>query len=120
MIQLIATAATFVFGLMFLPIVFPGMRVRGMSSALKAGLVGGALSAALGRIIWVLLTLIFFPVGILGAVGAFIVQVLVNLVLLRAIARAAEGVEFDGIRTTLWASVALSALQLLVRLAGPG
>ena len=120
MIQLVATAATFAFGLLFLPILFPGMRVRGMGSALKAGIVGGALSAGLGGIVWVLLTLIFFPVGLLGSVGAFLVQVIVNLLLLRAIARAVDGVEFDGIRTSLWASIALSALQVLVRLAAPG
>jgi uncharacterized membrane protein YvlD (DUF360 family) len=120
MIQLVATAATFAFGLLFLPILFPGMRVRGIGSVLWAGVIGGALSALLGKVIFVLLSLVFLPIGWLGPVGAFVVQVLVNLVLLRAIARSVDGVEFDGLRTSLWASVALTVLQTLVRLAAPG
>jgi uncharacterized membrane protein YvlD (DUF360 family) len=69
-------------------------------------------------VLWVLLSLIFFPIGLLGPVGAFAVQVLVNTLLLWGAARMADGVEFDRLRTTLWAAVALSALQILVRLAG--
>lgn len=119
MTQLIVSALSFAFGLMFLPILVPGMRVRGVGGALKAGLVCGVLSAVLGKLLLLLLTLVFFlPVVLTGPLGAFVVQALVNAILLAMTARLVDGIEFDRLRTTLWAAFALTLLQTLVRLAG--
>ncbi len=118
MVQLIASVAAFAFGLLFLPTVFSGMRVRGTSSALKAGAIGGALSVTVGKVLVAVLTLVFLPIALLGAVGVFVIQAVVNGLILMVTARMSEGVEFDGIRTTIWVAVALTALQTIVRLVG--
>jgi uncharacterized membrane protein YvlD (DUF360 family) len=120
MAQLIASILGFALGLLFLPMVIPGMRVRGTTNALKAGVVGGILSTLLGKLLLVLLTLVFFlPIVLTGPVGAFVVQGLVNAVLLWMTARLVDGIEFDRTRTTLWAAFALTALQLAARHLGP-
>jgi uncharacterized membrane protein YvlD (DUF360 family) len=114
--QLIATIVGFAAGLFFLPMVIPGMRVRGSGAALKAGIVGGILSALLGKLLLVVLTLIFFlPIVLTGPVGVFVVQALVNAILLWMTEHFVEGVEFDRFRTTLWAAFALTVLQTIAR-----
>ena len=119
MAPLIASIAAFAFGLLFLPMVFRGMRVKGgTGQALKAGLVGGVVSVAGGKVLLAILSLFFFPIVLAGAVGAFIVQVLVNLVVLVFVPRLMDGVEFDSIKTTAAAAAALSVLQVVVRLIG--
>ena len=50
--------------------------------------------------------------------GAFIIQALVNVVILMITSRMSEGIEFDGLRTTVWAGIALTTLQFVVRLVG--
>lgn len=116
MAQLIASILGFALGLLFLPMVIPGMRVRGTTEALKAGVVGGILSALLGKLLLILLTFVFFlPIVLTGPVGAFVVQGLVNAVLLWMTARLVEGIEFDRARTTLWAAFALTVLQTVAR-----
>ena len=119
MVPLIASIAAFAFGLILLPALFRGVRVRGGTThALKVGLVGGVASVFGGKVLLALLTLFFFPIVLAGAVGAFIVQALVNLVVLVVLPRFLDGVEFDRIRTTAYAALALTVLQILVRLAG--
>ena len=119
MVPLIASIAAFAFGLLFLPMLFRGIRVKGgATAALKVGLVGGVASVFGGKVLLALLTLFFFPIVLAGAIGAFIVQLLVNVVVLMLVPRIMDGVEFDRIRTTFWAAIALSVLQVLVRLAG--
>jgi uncharacterized membrane protein YvlD (DUF360 family) len=119
MVPLIASIAAFAFGLMFLPMLFRGIRVKGgASQALKVGLVGGVASVFGGKVLLALLTLFFFPIVLAGALGAFIVQALVNLAVLMLVPRFMDGVEFDRIRTTGYAALALTVLQILVRLAG--
>lgn len=118
MVQLIASIVAFAVGILFLPMVFSGMRVRGTTQALSAGAIGGALSVLLGKVLLAVLTLIFFPIALLGPVGAFIVQALVNVVILVVTARISDGIEFDGLKTTVWAGIALTTLQFVVRLAG--
>lgn len=117
MVQLVASIVAFAAGIFFLPMVFSGMRVRGTGSALKAGAIGGALSVTLGKVLVSLLTLVFFPIALLGPVGVFIIQTVVNGAILMVTARISDGVEFDGLKTTVWAAVALTTLQLVVRLA---
>jgi uncharacterized membrane protein YvlD (DUF360 family) len=120
MAQLIASILGFALGLLFLPMVIPGMRVRGTANALKAGVVGGILSTLLGKLLLVLLTLVFFlPIVLTGPVGAFVVQGVVNTVLLWMTARMVEGIEFDRMRSTVWAGFALTLLQLVARHLGP-
>ncbi len=118
MVQLIASIVAFALGILFLPMVFPGMRVRGTGSALKAGAIGGALSVTLGKVLVALLTLLFLPIALLGPVGAFVIQAFVNALILMVTTRLSDGVEFDSLKTTVWAAVALTTLQLVVRLAG--
>ncbi len=118
MVQLIASIVAFALGLLFLPMVFSGMRVRGTSSALKAGAIGGALSVTLGKVLVTLLTLLFLPIALLGPIGVFVIQAVVNALILMITARLSDGVEFDSFKTTLWAAIALTTLQLVVRLAG--
>ncbi|MEM6292948.1 MAG: phage holin family protein [Myxococcota bacterium] len=118
MVQLIASIVAFALGILFLPMLFSGMRVRGTTSALKAGAIGGALSVTLGKVLVSVLTLIFLPIALLGPVGAFIIQALVNAAILALTARLSDGVEFDGLKTTAWAAVALTVLQTVVRFLG--
>jgi uncharacterized membrane protein YvlD (DUF360 family) len=117
MVQLVASLVAFAAGIFFLPMVFSGMRVRGTGSALKAGAIGGALSVTLGKVLVAVLSLVFFPIALLGPLGAFIIQAAVNTGILMATARMSDGVEFDGVKTTVWAAIALTTLQLVVRLA---
>ena len=117
MVAIIAVALTFAFGLLLLPALIPGMRVRGMTDTLKVGLLCGVLSAVLSKVILVILTLIFLlPIKISGPVAGFIVQGAVNLVLLGIIGRVSGSIEFDRTRSTLWAAFALTALQTVVRM----
>lgn len=104
--------------MLFLPILFPGMRVRGTRDALTAGILGGILSAALGKVLFVLLSLVFLPIMLLGPLGPFLVQLVVNTALLWTAAQMYEGIAFDRFRTTVWAAAALTVLQILVRMVG--
>ena len=114
--SLLASTLGFALGLLLLPAMIGGFRVRGMGGALKAGLVCGILSTALGKLLVVLLTLVFLPIVLLGSVGVFIIQALVNAILLAVTARVVEGIEFERGRTVLWAAFALTALQTAAKL----
>lgn len=115
MVALIGSALAFAFGLLLLPAMIRGVTVGGMGGALKAGLVVGLLSAFLGKLLLVLLTLILLPIALLGPIGAFIVQALVNTILLALTSRITDGIRFEGVRATAWAAFALTILQMLVR-----
>lgn len=113
----VASVLGFALGMLLLPVMIRGVRVRGMGSALKAGLVCGILSAVLGKILLALLTLVFLlPIVLTGPIGVFVVQALVNAVLLALTGRLVEGLEFERRRTVLWAAVALTALQTIAKL----
>ncbi len=116
MAQLLALIVAFALGILFLPMLFSGMRVRGTARALKAGAIGGALSVTLGKVLVSVLTLVFLPIALLGPIGAFVIQALVNAVILTLTARVSDGVEFDGVKTTVSAAAALTVLQTVVRL----
>ena len=116
MVQLIASIVAFAVGILLLPMVFSGMRVRGTANALKAGAIGGVLSVTLGKVLVSLLTLVFFPIALLGPLGVFIIQAIVNGGVLMITARVSDGIEFDSVKTTLWAAIALTTLQFVVRL----
>lgn len=113
----VASVLGFAFGLLLLPAMIRGFRVRGMGTALKAGLVCGILSAVLGKILLALLTLVFLlPIVLTGPIGVFVVQAFVNAILLGLTARLVDGLEFERRRTVLWAAVALTALQTIAKL----
>jgi uncharacterized membrane protein YvlD (DUF360 family) len=113
----VASVLGFALGLLLLPVMIRGVRVRGLGSALWAGVVCGILSAVLGKILLALLTLVFLlPIVLTGPIGVFVVQALVNAVLLGLTGRLVEGLEFDRRRTVLWAAVALTALQTVAKL----
>jgi uncharacterized membrane protein YvlD (DUF360 family) len=116
MSSFIASVLGFALGLALLPAMIRGFRVSGMGTALKAGLVCGILSAVFGKILLVLLTLVFFlPIVLTGPIGVFVVQALVNAVLLGLTGRLVDGVEFERPRTVFWAAVALTALQTVAK-----
>jgi uncharacterized membrane protein YvlD (DUF360 family) len=115
MTQLIASVIGFALGMVLLPALIPGMRVRDSLSALKVGLVCGVLSVFLGKLLMVILTLMFLPIALLGPVGVFIVQGFVNVILLAVGTRLVSGIEFDRRRSALWAAFALTVLQVIVR-----
>jgi uncharacterized membrane protein YvlD (DUF360 family) len=113
----IASVLGFALGLLLLPAMIRGFRVRGMGTALKAGLVCGILSTLLGKLLLALLTLVFLlPILLTGPIGAFLVQALVNTILLGLTGRLVQGLEFERRRTVFWAAVALTALQTLAKL----
>lgn len=114
MIPLIATAVTFAVGLFFLPILIPEAQVRGGGDALKAAAVGGVLSAGLGKVLWIVLSLVFFPIRLLGPLGPFLAQAIVNLVLLIVAEQRVQGIRFKTWMSTVWAAVALTVLQAVV------
>jgi uncharacterized membrane protein YvlD (DUF360 family) len=116
MTQFLVSALTFAVGLVLLAGLLPGMRVRSFWGAFKASLVCGLLSAVLGKVLLVLLSLIFFlPILITGPLGVFVVQGLVNAILLGLASRIVEGVDFDRTRTVIWAAFALTLLQVIAR-----
>jgi uncharacterized membrane protein YvlD (DUF360 family) len=113
----IASVLGFALGLLLLPAMIGGFRVRGMGSALKAGLVCGILSAVLGKLLVALLTLVFLlPIVFTGPIGVFVVQALVNAILLSLTARLVDGIEFERRGTVMWAAFALTVLQTLAKL----
>ncbi len=113
----IASVLGFALGLLLLPAMIRGVRVGGMGGALKAGLVCGILSALLGKLLVALLTLVFLlPVVLTGPVGVFVVQALVNMILLSLTARLVDGVAFERSSTLMWAAFALTGLQTIAKL----
>ncbi len=113
----IATVLGFAVGLLILPAMIGGMRVRGMGGALKAGLLCGILSAVLGKLLVALLTLVFLlPIVLTGPIGVFVVHAVVNMILLAITARLSDGIQFERTRTIGWAAFALTALQTIARL----
>jgi uncharacterized membrane protein YvlD (DUF360 family) len=113
--QLIASVLGFALGLLLLPALIPGMRMKGTAAALKVGLVCGVLSVFLGKLLMVILTLLFLPIALLGPIGVFIVQGFVNAILLAVGTRLVDGIEFDRRRSALWAAFALTVFQVIVR-----
>ena len=112
MISIIISAIVFAVGLLFLSGLLPGMQVRGFGGALKAAVVCGLLSAVLGKVLMVLLTLVLWiPIVLTGALGVFLVQGLVNAVLLWLTAKLVSSLDFDRRRTLLWAAFALTLGQ---------
>jgi uncharacterized membrane protein YvlD (DUF360 family) len=115
MISLVASCLAFTFGLMILSALLPGLIVRDLWSAFKAAVICGLLSAVLGKLLFFLLSLVFFfPILISGPLGAFLVQAAVNAILLTITENLVDGVRFVRWRTALWAAVGLTVLQLLV------
>jgi uncharacterized membrane protein YvlD (DUF360 family) len=113
--SMIASCLAFTFGLMFLSALLPGMVVRDLWSAFKAAVICGILSVVVGKLLFALLSLIFFfPILITGPLGAFIVQTVVNAVLLLLTENLVDGVRFQRWRTALWAAVGLTLLQTVV------
>ena len=112
--SMIASFFAFTFGLMFMSALLPGMIVRDLTSALKAAAICGVLSVVLGKLLFALLSLIFFfPILITGPLGVFVVQTFVNAVLLTITENLVEGVRFNRWRTALWAAVGLTLLQMV-------
>lgn len=117
MAQLLASAIGFAVGMLLLPAMIRGVRLTGTAAALKAGVVLGLLSAVIGNVLLFLLKLLFFiPIVLTGPLGVFVVQALVNAVLLSLTAKIVSGIEFERMRTTLWAAFALTFLQTLAKL----
>jgi uncharacterized membrane protein YvlD (DUF360 family) len=116
MAQIIASVLGFALGLLLLPALIPGMRVRGMGAALKVGLVCGVLSVLLGKLLMFVLSIIFLlPIVLLGPLGPLLVQGLVNGILLAVATRVVSGIEFERRRSVAWAALALTILQWVVR-----
>ena len=112
--SMIASCLAFTFGLMFLSALLPGMVVRDLWSAFKAAVVCGVLSVVVGKLLFALLSLIFFfPILITGPLGAFVVQTFVNAVLLLLTENLVDGVRFQRWRTALWAALGLTLLQTI-------
>ena len=112
--SMIASCLAFTFGLMFLSALLPGMVVRDLWSAFKAAVICGILSVVVGKLLFALLSLIFFfPILITGPLGAFVVQTFVNAVLLLLTENLVDGVRFQRWRTALWAAVGLTLLQTI-------
>ena len=112
--SMIASCLAFTFGLVFLSALLPGMVVRDVWSAFKAAVICGVLSVVLGKLLFALLSLIFFfPILITGPLGVFVVQTVVNTVLLMLTENLVDGVRFQRWRTALWAAIGLTVLQLV-------
>ncbi len=111
--SMIASCLAFAFGLMFLSALLPGMIVRDLWSALKAAVICGLLSVVLGKLLYALLTIIFFPILLTGLLGVFAVQTVVNAALLMITENLVDGVRFQQSRTALWAAIGLTLLQMV-------
>jgi len=114
MIVYVATAVTFAAGVFLLPALIPGARVRGGAETLKAAAIGGVLSTGLGKLLWLVLTLVFFPIRLLGPFGPVLAQAIVNGVLLLVGSQVVDAVRFKSWSSLLWAAAALTALQVAV------
>ncbi len=114
--QLIASVLGFALGLLLLPALIPGMRVKGMGAALQVGLVCGVLSVLLGKLLMVVLSFIFLlPIMLLGPLGPILVQTAVNGILLMVATQVVSGIEFERTRSVAWAALALTLLQWVAR-----
>jgi uncharacterized membrane protein YvlD (DUF360 family) len=111
MAQLVASILGFALGLLLLPALIGGMRVRGMGAALQVGLVCGVLSTFVGKLLVAVLSIIFLPIVLLGPIGVLLIQAFVNGLLLFVATRFVSGIEFDRMRSMVWAAVALTILQ---------
>lgn len=121
MLSLVASCLAFTFGLIVCSALLPGVIVRDLWSAFKAAVLCGLLSAVLGKLLFFLLSLVFFfPILISGPLGAFLIQAFVNAILLVITENLVDGVRFVRWRTALWAAVALTLLQTLVTRAVAG
>jgi putative membrane protein len=116
MLGFLFSAAAFALGLLLLAGILPGIRVDGFWSAFKAAVVCGVLSVVVGKVLLVLLTLIFFlPIVVTGPIGVFVVQALVNAVLLWLTEKIVSGLRFERGRTVVFAAFALTLAQVLAR-----
>jgi uncharacterized membrane protein YvlD (DUF360 family) len=116
MAELVASAVGFALGLLLLPAFIPGVRVRGMGGALKVGVVCGLLSVLFGKLLVFLLSLVFLlPILLTGPIARFVIQCFVNAILLSVATKFVDGIEFDRRRSAIWAAVALTILQMVVR-----
>ncbi|MBK8719927.1 MAG: phage holin family protein [Deltaproteobacteria bacterium] len=116
MAQLVASTLGFALGFLLVPMLVPGMRVKGMGAALKVGLACGVLSVLLGKLLMVVLSIIFLlPIALLGPLAVVVIQALVNATLLAIATRITSGVEFDRTRSLLWAAFALTVMQWVAR-----
>jgi uncharacterized membrane protein YvlD (DUF360 family) len=121
MMSLVASCLAFTFGLIVCSALLPGLMVRDLWSAFKAAVICGLLSVVLGKLLFFLLSLIFFfPILISGPLGAFLVQAFVNTILLIITENLVDGVRFVTWRTALWAAVGLTLLQMIVTRAVAG
>ncbi len=111
---MIASCLAFTLGLMVLSAVLPGMIVRDVWSAFKAAVVCGVLSVVVGKLLFFLLSLIFFfPILITGPIAVFLIQTFVNAILLIVTENLVDGVRFQSWRTAGWAAAGLTVLQMI-------
>lgn len=114
MLPLVVSAITFAAGLFFVPLLIHDAQVRGGSEALKAAAVGGVASAGLGKLLWLIVSLVFFPIRLLGPIGPFLAQSIVNLAILVVTEQRVSGVRFKTWMSRVWAALALAVLQWVV------
>ncbi len=112
---MIASAGAFAAGLMVMASVSPGVVVRDAWSTFKVALIGGVLSAVLGKLVVAILGIILLPILITGPIGVFILHALFNAILLFVLTRYLEGVRFQSIRTLGAVAAALTLVQMIVK-----
>ena len=82
--SLLAAFAAFVLGFFILPQALPGLKVHGPYGGARSALLGGLVSVGLGKLVLMFLTIVFFPILLLGPLAAVLAYTIANFVILMA------------------------------------
>jgi hypothetical protein len=107
----------FVVGLLLTSMLVPELELKGLGPGARAATLFGLVSAGLGRLAKIVLSILFFPILLLGPIGDFLVQAGVNVALLIIGPLFVEELEVTSHRAAMMIGVGLAALQVVLQVA---
>lgn len=111
--SLLAAFAAFVLGFFILPQALPGLKVHGPYGGARSALLGGLVSVGLGKLVLMFLTIVFFPILLLGPLAAVLAYTIANFVILMASEYIFDEVECDSMKTVATMAAVLAGLEVL-------
>ncbi len=109
--SLLAAFAAFVLGFFLLPQVLPGLEVRGPYGGARSAVVCGLASVGLGKVVLMFLSIVFFPILLLGPLAGVIAYTVANFIILMVSEYVFDEVECDSMKTTAVAAATLAGLE---------
>ncbi len=110
--SLLAAYAAFVLGFFLLPHVVPGLEVRGPYGGARSAVISGLVSIGLGKVLLMFLSIVFFPILLLGPLAAVIAYALGNFAILMASEYVLDEIECDSMKTTAVTALILAGLEV--------